>query len=50
MSRMFAALYGAELLQERLGAIEYLRALHIDYPQKYNLRFAKSAWGTLNYR
>ena len=33
MSRMFAAVYGAELLQERLGAIDYLRSLHVYYPR-----------------
>ena len=49
MARMFSAVYGAELLQERLGAIEYLRSLHIDYPRKYTLSSIRSAWGTLNY-
>ena len=50
MSRMFAAVYGAELMQGRLAAIEYLRSLHIDYPRKYTLSSLRSAWGTLNYR
>ena len=50
MSRMFASLYGAELLQGRLGAIDYIRSLRIDYPRKYTLRFIKSARGALNYR
>ena len=49
-ARMFAAVYEEELLQERLGAIEYLRSLHIDYPHKYTLTFIRSTWGTLNYR
>ena len=50
MSRMFAAVYGGELLQERLDAIEHLRFLRVEYPHKYTLRFAKSAWRPLNYR
>ena len=47
MSRMFAAVYGAELLQERLGAIERLRPLHVGYHHKYTLLFVRSAWGAL---
>ena len=50
MARMFAAVYGAELLQERSGAIDHLRPLHVDYPHKYTLQFTKCSWGTLNYR
>ena len=50
MSRMFAAIYGSELLQERLDAAEYLRSLHIDYPHKYTLLFVRSTCGKLNYR
>ena len=44
MSRMFAGLYGAELPQERLEAIEHIRSLHIDFPHKYTLQFIKNAW------
>ena len=37
MSRMIAAVYGADLLQGRLDAIENLRGLHIDFPRKYTM-------------
>ena len=50
MSKQFPYLYGAEHLNERLQAVEDLRALHIREPHKYTLSFIEGAWGTLNYR
>ena len=50
MDRMFAAVYGVALLQDRRDAIDYLRSMHVDYQRTYTLSFAKSALGALNYR
>ena len=50
MARMFCALYGAEYLGERINCIEHLRQMHLSYPHKYPLGFAKNAWGALNVR
>ena len=50
MSRMFAALYGVEYLSERILCIEHLRQMHLGYPHKYPLGFAKNDSGTLNVR
>ena len=50
MSRMFAAVYGAEWLQERVGAVEYNRKLHLEAPRKYTLSFVRRSLGTLAYR
>ena len=49
-SRLFAAVYGSERLNERLIAVEDLRALHVRDPRKYTLPFARGAWGTPNHR
>ena len=45
MSRMFAAIYGVEYLEERAKCIERLRKMHLSYPHKYPLGFVKNAWG-----
>ena len=50
LSRIVAAVYGAELLQAWLDAVDYLRSLHIDFPNKYTFRFIRAALGALNYR
>ena len=50
MSKQFSSLYGTEHLQERLQAIEDMRALHVREPHKYTLPFIRNAWGTLNHR
>ena len=49
MSKMFAAVYGTEHLNERLTAVEELRALHVREPRKYTLPFIRNACGTLNH-
>ena len=46
MARTFAAVYDAELLQERLDAIEYLRPLHIDFPHMYTLGLSSQRGST----
>lgn len=47
---MFAALYGAGYLCERLKSIYFLRKLRLVPPRKYTLGFVKNAWGAPNVR
>ena len=50
MSKMFAAVYGADHLDERVSAVEDLRAFHIRGPRKYTLAFIRNAWNALDQR
>ena len=49
-SRIFAGVYEAEWLQERVGAVEYIRNLHLETPRKYTLSIVSRSWGTRVYR
>ena len=50
MARQFSAIYGTELREERLTAIDDLRNMHDGEPRKSPLTFARHARGTLNHR
>ena len=50
MARQRSAIYGSELLQGSLHAIEELRNMHISHPRKFPLTRIRHAWGTLNHR
>ena len=49
-SRLFAAVYGEEPLNERMRPIERLGDIHEDWPEFFTSNFTTEAWGRMTYQ